>query len=382
MPQKYGTISAMKPKNPFLIAGYHSPEFFCDRKQETETIISAVNNDRNVTLVAPRRMGKSGLVRNVFHELERQGEYRCAYADIFGTQNLAEFVKTFASNVFSAFETSLDKVARMASTFLRGFRPTMTVDAFGSRTFSFDVTPASAEATLAGVFDYLESRTFRTVVALDEFQQVAEYPEKGTEALLRSRIQFLTGHQFIFAGSRQHTMSEMFSSAKRPFYHSTQIVSIGPIDRDRYFDFAADHFARAGMSLAKETFTSVYDRFDGVTWYIQAVMNRLFALGSRNPTPDDAIQAVKSLVEGSIYEFETILRGCTDGAARLLKAIAAEGCVAEITGGKFISKHGLKAASSVNAALKSLKAADLVYRTDVGYIIYDRLFGIWLSQLP
>ena len=25
----------MKPNNPFLIAGYYSPEFFCDRKRET-----------------------------------------------------------------------------------------------------------------------------------------------------------------------------------------------------------------------------------------------------------------------------------------------------------------------------------------------------------
>ena len=174
----------------------------------------------------------------------------------------------------------------------------------------------------------------------------------------------------------------MVVSAKRPFYNSTQIVHIGPIDRDNYFEFAARHFKRAGMTLDSETFFSVYDRFDGVTWYVQAVMNRLYALGARNPTREDAINAARTLVAGSGYEFETILRECPAGAARLLKAIAAEGCVAEITGGKFISKYGLKAASSVSAALKALKAADLVYRTEAGYIVYDRLFGIWLSQLP
>ncbi len=41
-----------------------------------------------------------------------------------------------------------------------------------------------------------------------------------------------------------------------------------------------------------------------------------------------------------------------------------------------------RAASSVSAAMKALKAADLIYRTEAGYIVYDRLFGIWLSQLP
>ena len=46
----------IKPNNPFLIAGYHSPEYFCDR--ETECILNALHHERNLTLVAPRRMGK------------------------------------------------------------------------------------------------------------------------------------------------------------------------------------------------------------------------------------------------------------------------------------------------------------------------------------
>ena len=56
----------MKPNNPFLISGYYSPEFFCDREQETGTILDALHNGRNVTLIAPRRMGKTGLIKNVF----------------------------------------------------------------------------------------------------------------------------------------------------------------------------------------------------------------------------------------------------------------------------------------------------------------------------
>ena len=372
----------MKPSNPFLIAGYQGPEFFCDREKETKELVSAAENERNVTLMAQRRMGKSGLVKNAFHELERTGKARCAYIDVFGTQNLAEFVKAFAAGVFSSFESSLDKVARTASVFLRGFRPVVTVDAFGAHSFSFDVSPSSAEATLNGVFDYIESRKFRTVVAFDEFQQIADYPEKGTEALLRSRIQFLTGHQFIFSGSRQHLMGEMFLSSRRPFFNSTQIMGIGPIDAEKYFAFANGHFKKAGMALDRDAFLAVYGRFDGITWYVQAVLNRLYETRRRSLGIDDANDAVRTLVEDGSYGFEAIVNGCPDGALRLLKAIAAEGCVKEITSGAYMSKHGLKTASSVAAALKTLKNADLVYKTDAGYVVYDRLFGLWLSKLP
>ena len=62
----------MKPNNPFLISGYHSPEFFCDRVSETNNILNALYNGRNVTLIAPRRMGKTGLIRHAFYHSKLQ----------------------------------------------------------------------------------------------------------------------------------------------------------------------------------------------------------------------------------------------------------------------------------------------------------------------
>lgn len=69
----------MKPNNPFLISGYYSPEYFCNREQETQTITDALYNGRNLTLIAPRRMGKTGLIKHVFPRLkEPAGRYRHA----------------------------------------------------------------------------------------------------------------------------------------------------------------------------------------------------------------------------------------------------------------------------------------------------------------
>lgn len=57
--------------NPFLIYAYAGPKYFCDRIEETEHLISALRNGRNVTLMSPRRMGKTGLIQNVFHQIRR-----------------------------------------------------------------------------------------------------------------------------------------------------------------------------------------------------------------------------------------------------------------------------------------------------------------------
>ena len=114
---------------------------------------------------------------------------------------------------------------------------------------TIDVAPAEEENTLKEIFEYLGSSEKRCYVAIDEFQQIAEYQEKGVEALLRSYIQFLPNVNIIFAGSKQHLMQEMFTSSKRPFYQSTQLLTIGPVDREAYACFAVGHFAKHGVQL-------------------------------------------------------------------------------------------------------------------------------------
>lgn len=50
-------------KNPFLVTGYLGPEYFCDREDELERLINAVEDRRHTTLVAWRRMGKTACDR-------------------------------------------------------------------------------------------------------------------------------------------------------------------------------------------------------------------------------------------------------------------------------------------------------------------------------
>ncbi|MDR1722941.1 MAG: ArsR family transcriptional regulator, partial [Tannerella sp.] len=64
----------------------------------------------------------------------------------------------------------------------------------------------------------------------------------------------------------------------------------------------------------------------------------------------------------------------------LLTAVAKEKVVAKINNGDFIAKYGLKNPSSVSRALKKLTDNELIYKSDKGYIVYDRLLGLWLAD--
>ena len=369
----------MKQKNPFVVVGYSGPEFFCDRKKETEKLVAAIENDRNVTLIAPRRYGKTGLLHHVQRQMSK--EYTGIYLDIFALKNLAEFARAFAAAVVGSLDTPVEKTMSIVARFFKSCRPTITPQEDGMPKFSFDIVPHQAEATIAETFDYLKRRDKRVVIAIDEFQQILEFPEMGTEALLRSHVQDVPWARFIFAGSRHHLMGEMFLSAKHPFYQSTDILSLDVIDCTIYAEFARRHFTAAGQRFADDAFKTLYRRFDGVTWYIQSVLNRIWQNGEGFTSSAQIDEVVADLVEDRALIFRDLYFSQNESSQRLLSAIAAEGEARGLMSGEFMQRHGLTATSSVRSALKVLSRKDLVYRTGDGYVIYDRIFGEWLRRV-
>ena len=248
-----------KLRNPFVYEGYEGDDYFCDRTEETEELISNLRNGRNTTLVSPRKIGKTGLVLHAFGRIKQESKDAvCIYTDIFHTQNQYEFVQTLGRAIVQEklldARSSWEKVLSLFS----GWRPTISFDPMtGSPTVTLNIEQTQTEHTLKGIFDFLQRSGKEVFVAIDEFQTITDYPEKGTEALLRSHIQFIPNVRFIFSGSKQHLMYEMFGSPKRPFYQSTAMMTLEPLHEEIYFDFARRFFlAKKGSIDENDCMTS------------------------------------------------------------------------------------------------------------------------------
>ena len=301
--------------------------------------------------------------------------------DIFPTSNLNDFTKVFAESVLKALDSDTQKTIKKIGTIIKGFRPVIRFDPVtGNPEFTVDIQPGNEDKTLKDIFTYLDSSEKQCIIAIDEFQQITEYPEKRVEALLRSYIQFAPNVRFIFSGSKQKIMQEMFISAKRPFYQSTQLMNIDVINKNEYFSFAQAYFDGINLTLKEEIFGELYDFFDGYTWYIQVVLNRLYGYRENVTSFDYILNTVDKLILENEFAFQNLLVAYSANEVRLLKAIAKEGVVIEINGGDFISKYNLKAASSVNTSLSKLIRNEMVYRSKKGYIVYDRIMSLWLSR--
>ena len=369
--------------NPFICQGYESSEYFCDRVEETENMTSTFYNGRNITLISPRRLGKTGLIWNTFHHIKSENKDAiCIYIDIFPTKSQSEFVRILGTAVLNETLSKSKMLGKKMLEMLGSLRPVLGVDALtGMPNVTLNVDPTQSEMTIRNIFTYLNKIQREVFIAIDEFQQINEYPESGTEAMLRSYIQFSHNIHFVFSGSKKHVMSEMFTSPQRPFYQSTDILNLAPLNEETYYQFANNFFETNKGGLDREVFRELYDTYDGYTWYVQSVLNRLYEKFRTVSSSAQLRETILNVVESKKPQYESLVMFLTDNQFSLLRAVAKERVAEQPMGKEFIKKHGLSGSSSVKTALDVLCEKELLYRMPEGYIVYDRFMNQWLQRI-
>ena len=149
------------------------------------------------------------------------------------------------------------------------------------------------------IFKYLEEADNPCILAIDEFQQIGNYEEKNTEAMLRTLVQRSTNTSFIFSGSKRHLMANMFNSPSKPFYQRCMTMGLNPIPLSTYTDFAVSLFEDYGKHLDRELVSTVYNMYKGCTWFVQMIMNELFSLTPASATCTPAFLPSASSVQSA-----------------------------------------------------------------------------------
>lgn len=367
--------------NPFITSGYVSSEYFCDREDETRQLIQNIQGHSHTVLISPRRMGKTGLIEHCFNQNVIKDSYHTFFIDIYPTMNLNDFVFLLGNRICRGLKSKDKQLVEMFVKVVKSIQFTIGFDESGMMNGSFGLGDVKdSQKSLEEIFQYLEESKQPCVVAIDEFQQIEKYPEKNVEALLRTYIQHCNNATFIFAGSQRHVIQNMFASASKPFYNSSSIMSLAPIEKGKYVDFAVRMFAKFGKACAPEWVEDLYDTLEGHTWYMQAVLYLAFYMTEKDCSATIINEALLKRVSDNENVFESMYYGLSERQRQVLKAIAVEGKAKQTQSVAFINKHGLSSASSVQSALRQLMDRDLITTEKGTYRVDDRFFGFWLKN--
>ena len=264
--------------NPFVTKGYVGPDYFCDRVKETENLVKLLTNDNNMALISPRRLGKTDLIRHCFNQPRIKNHYYTFIIDIYATNSLSDFVEVFGRVILDELKPRGRKVWEGFFNAIKSIQQQISFDINGNPVWGLGLgSAANPSTTLDEIFNYLKTAGKPCMVAIDEFQKILDYPNgQNIEAALRTHIQKCPNATFLFCGSKRHLMTEIFLSPSRPFYQSVITMGLDPISEDKYAEFAKRQFEKNGKSLHEEVVPQVYNRFYGVTAYLQRIMNVLY----------------------------------------------------------------------------------------------------------
>ncbi len=373
----------IKPQTPFPATGYYGPDYFCDREKEVDRLISNIKGGSSTTLTGLRRLGKTALIKHLFHHLGN--EYIRVYMDVLPTESLNDMLNGLSTSISAAYPES-SSLGKKVWKLIRTLRPVISYDALsGLPQVSIRATPDESKLTIAELLAFLDRQSKPVVIAIDEFQQILEYPEKQTDAWLRSVMQNLNNISFIFSGSQQHLMAEMFSDPGRPFYRSTQFMKIGKLDEEIYRDFITRKFNKHSRSVEPGIVSEILRWTELHTYYVQLLCNRIFLSAGNRITPDSWKEEASKILKEQEFVFFAYREMLTKPQWELLKAIAAEVKVYQPTSSEFVSSHLLGNPATVLRSLKSLQGKELIYHEtdDSGasyYGVYDILFSRWIGR--
>lgn len=222
-------------------------------------------------------------------------------------------------------------------------------------------------------------------MAIDEFQQIREYPEQNMEALLRTYIQQMHNLTFIFCGSKKHLMTDIFTNEKKPFYSSTTFVSLCKISEESYSPFIRQLMNRGQRSITDEALQFILDWTRRHTYFTQQLCHTVYANGDSIIGIEEVKNACQQIMKQGEAVWLQYRQMLTDKQWDYLIAVAKDGSVQQITSSEFLKRHKI-GTPSVSRRLADALCEKGLLNDDVTlngtiYSISDVFLSHWMERL-
>lgn len=311
----------MKDINPFVFSRPVDPEDLIDRDAEVEQLVALAEGGHATRLSAPRRYGKTSVLRRVGREVERAG-FNYVEIDFYGLLSLSDI----ASRLERGYRALHSPARRAADAAIRALRPRVTVGAGPVKVETGPLSDASLAdsrilMTLLDMpLELFERTGTRTLVAFDEFQSLLAV-DSQIDGLFRSRIQrHGDAASYIFAGSHPGLMQQLFGAYERPFFGQARVMRLDPLEDSDLVQYIAGRF-EAGQRDAMPVMDPLLALAKG---HPQRAMLLAHALWDQTPrgavaTPERWQQAL----EGVFSEYAEALQATWDSLEKKEQAVLA-----------------------------------------------------------
>jgi hypothetical protein len=357
--------------NPFKFGTVVDGPYFTDREDEIVKISSFIKGENHLILISPRRFGKTSLIKKVITESKRQS----IYLDMQLAMTPEDFAAQLLKRIYRLFPFQKLK------DYIKTFRviPSVTVNPVTGETdvsFKQGLKVIEPLEDVLNLIEKLGSRGEKIIVVLDEFQEIFRI-NSGLDRILRATMQNHKNINYLFLGSSESLIRDIFEKKKSPFYHFGYLMVLNKIPEEKFASFLEERFS-AITKKNKVLSETILNKTGSHPYYTQQLAFQVWELLNKSGYSDDIIQiAVNEIVQSHDNDYERLWNNFNRTDMMLLIGMS-DSDISPLTE-EFSKRYGTGAISTVFSSIQRLTRKGVLIRSGRSYMIDDLLFRRWIN---
>jgi uncharacterized protein len=364
--------------NPFVFNRPLDPEQLIDRDEEAKRLLQLAEGGHASRLSAPRRYGKTSLLRRLGRDAELAG-LTYVEVDFYGALSITDVV----GRMEEAYARLRRPLRRLALAAIEALRPKLSIGAGPLRVEAQALPRTEANRVLAGLLDlpltlFARNGT-RTLVAFDEFQELLSIGE-GIDGLFRSHIQrHGDAASYIYAGSQPGLMHQLFGLHERPFFGQAMVFRLDPLSDPDLVEYIGVRFEDTGRD-AMPALSAMLDKAKG---HPQRAMLLAHHLWERTPRGGEAtaeiwVETLDAVLEELSEAMESVWDALTDSEQAVMAALAVGS--ESLFNQRTLARFNLSKGAAQHARDKLAQVGHL-HQVNGDWQLVDPLLGEWIVRL-
>lgn len=361
--------------NPFKFGNVVTGEYFTNRENEIKEILSEVKAGQHIVLMSPRRYGKTSLVNEA---MKASGVkwFRLNMELIADEVDLA--------NYYVRDALSLSKFKKIKH-YLKNLKiqPYIQIQPTTNEiSVSFSAETRNISTLLSDTLQLPEtiakSMKKKIVIVFDEFQEIRRI-SPGLERKMRGIFQYHQNITYIFIGSQESMIREIFQNKKNPFYKFGRHISLHKIAEPEFSDFVIKRFSSQKID-AREIVKDILKFTDCHPYYTQQLCHEIYILSEKKTLTKGIIKrGADQITKEHHADYSRWWNSLTNTERKVIIGIASGNY--SPTSQEFIRKHGIKSASTSGSVVsKLITLGTLVKKNGEKIKIEDPFWKEWILK--
>lgn len=372
-------------KHPFIYGNVLGEQHFVNREKDIARLRKTLSDGVNVVLMAPRRWGKSSLVRALIHQEKNNAQVKYCHIDMFEIRSEEGFYEVLSRGIIKSIYNKTEQALQGISRWLGNIQPKMGISTQHGEgfelSFDFKFYKPDPEKILNLAEKIAREKNMRIVICIDEFQNIETLDNSlAFQKLLRAHWQQHQHVTYLLYGSKRHMLSQLFEKQSWPFYRFGEVIYLEKIPEKEFQQYILRQFRKHNKKISAPQARRIIQLMCNTPYHVQQFAHIVFNLCAAEVT-DELIekQAIEELFMRNDQLYRLQFEQLSGMQINMLQVLAFEEKRPH-NSLEVLIEYGLKSSGNVSRALKGLEDKEVIDRFGPEIEFIDPGFKLWIRQ--